>query len=335
MFEDDPFGNDLTQLLFGNGQNQQPQALQPMSGDMPQTSMINTMLGAAPQPVQSQQPSFPSQQSDEGGGMAITGWKPHKRTTLGTIADVALSFLTGHEITPFRDKKGRENIQEAMEGFTSDPLQTIQRIARIPGMEGKALDLYEKYVDNNRMQQSVDRQNQVLGQRNDDYMYNQVAGMMGAVRPDGSNWKPMRDLAIKRAAARGVDVSSIIPEEYDQDSIDFIRYGSVKPKDQMKMEETNRHNTTREGQMQQGLDERASHNDVMEGISEGRLGETRRHNNVTEGQGQTRINNSKNAKPRVVNTPNGPMELSPSGITGKIGNTIWQKTGPGQWKRIK
>lgn len=318
------YGNDiLSQYLMG------PNAQQPqMSADQP--PMAQTMVGAPMQPQQ--QPQAPQTDQES---INIEGWRPHKRTTLGTIADIALALL-GSPVAPFKQKVQGENIHEAMEGFTKDPLHTIQRMAQIPGMEKQALDLFEHYTDNQRQQASQDRMDRSLDMRNDDYIYQYAAGMMSKATPD--NWQQMRKLAIQRATSRGMSeeqINSIIPEDYDADSVDFIRTGSIKPKDQMKMDETHRHNTTREGQMQEGVDERERHNQVSEGTAQGRLSEGQRHNRVTEGQGQTRINNSKNAKPRVVNTPNGPMELSPSGITGKIGDQIWQKTSAGKWKRIK
>lgn len=316
-------------LGLGGPPKQTDQPLAPMAGDDDMVSRYLSHWGASgPQPPNSPptQAAAPDEQP-----INIEGWKPHHRTTLGFLADALISGFAHNRVTPFADKADRQNMQEAMEGFTSDPEHTIQRIAKFnPKL---ALALQEKYTDNEHARKSQERLDNALAQRNDDYMYNYVASMMQSATPD--NWNQFREAAIQRASSRDVDVSNLIPKEYDPDSIAFIRSGAVKVKDQNSQEERTRHDKTREGQMQEGVDERERHNQATESTSAGRLDEGRRHNRVTEGQGQQRINQSKNAKPKVVNTPRGPMELSPSGLTGKIGDQVWQKSGTGQWKRIK
>lgn len=194
--------------------------------------------------------------------ISVKGWKPKKQSILGILAD---AYLQSQGMKPaYKIERDRRNMQSAMEGFTQEPLEAIRRMAQIPGMEEKAWTLYNQVIDNQRADGTLARQNRALDMRNDDYIYQQTAGMMGAARPD--TWQKMRELAIQRAQSRGVDVSSFIPEEYDADAIEYIRYGAVKPKDQMT------------------LKERRENNQARVGIQRDRLSETQRHNQVSEGQ---------------------------------------------------
>lgn len=226
---------DFNSLLYGEDPEKQAMTNAPIPPvqNMSQAPMVSAMTRP--------QDAHPM---DE--GIAIKGWNPHKRTTLGTIADIALALI-GAPIAPFKHHVDQQNMQEAMEGFTSDPLGTIQKIARLKGHEGDALKLYEQYTDNQRQQGTLDRQNRALDMRDDDYIYNLTANMMGAANE--KNWGKMREIAIKRAQSRGMDpneISSIIPENFDPDSVDFIRYGAVKTKDQMQMQETKDHHIATE-----------------------------------------------------------------------------------------
>jgi hypothetical protein len=81
-------------------------------------------------------------------GVNIVGWQPHKESFLAKLGDALLIQGGGEPL--FRKKNQERNLQDAMQGFTSDPLATIQKIARIKGMEGKALELYNQYQDNKR-----------------------------------------------------------------------------------------------------------------------------------------------------------------------------------------
>jgi hypothetical protein len=219
-----------------------PESFAPVAQAAPQG--LPPMLQALTAPTDAAQAQAPSMSSMTS-APATDAWHPHRRTTLGGIADVLISLLLPG-FHPFADKNNNQNMEEAMQDFTTDPLKSIRRLAMLHGHEGDATKLYENYVDDNRQQGTLDRQNRALDMRNDDYMYNQTANMMGAANEQ--NWPQMRELAIKRGQMRGVDVSGLIPEQYDPDSIEFIRNGAVKTKDQMRMAETNRHNEATEGQ---------------------------------------------------------------------------------------
>lgn len=222
----------------GNGEQKYPADIYP--------DAVNQTLGAGSSGFMLPGINEPSPQamqampSTQGGGagaqspMADT-WQPHHRTTLGKIADITLALL-GLPIAPFKKKEERDNMHEAMQGFATDPLRTIERISQIRGHEGDALKLYEQYVDDKRQDGNLSRQNNVFDLQKQDLVYKRVAGMMGAANE--GTWGKMRSLALDMGNRLGVDVSPYVPEAYDPDSIEFIRNGAIKPIDQVKAEET-------------------------------------------------------------------------------------------------
>lgn len=217
------FGPLLAQLLGG--------------GQMPPSEGMSTAgPGGFAGPVPDM--GTPADAMSEG---VVSGWAPKKRSTLGFLGDVLLGAFGGPPA--FGLRKQRQNMQEAMEGFTQDPMETIRRIGMIPGQQENALKLYNQYIDNKRADGTLDRQNRALDLQNENLVYGRVAGMMGAARPE--TWGKMRELAIKQGEARGTDVSHLIPEEYDPEAVEYIRYGAVKPKDQMTLEERERNNKAR------------------------------------------------------------------------------------------
>lgn len=202
-------------------------------------------------------------QMPQGDDVTITGdaWKPKDRTFLGKLGD-ALSVMSGGG-TPFKDKRDEENMQNAISNFASDPLTAIRHIARIPGHQKEALALYEHYNDNQRQQGNLDRQNNIFDMKKEELVYNRVAGMMGAANP--GSWAKMRNLAQTVADKYKVDITGLIPEAYDADSIEYIRQGAIKPKDQERIAQSDR-------RLDQG---------------DTRIAETSRHNAATEGQAVT------------------------------------------------
>ena len=289
---------DILQSLLGGSQSLNEPAFSTNTIDM------LTGMGGFAGPISGSQSDIASQianayPSDVSGeipqaaAISVKGWKPKEQSVWGKLADI---FLERQGDRPyFADKLRERNFQKAMEGFTQEPLEAIRKMSQIPGMQEKAWNLYNQVIDNQRADGTLARQNRALDMRNDDYIYQQTAGMMGAARPD--TWAKMRELAIQRGNARGVDVSSFIPEQYDPDAIEYIRYGAVKPKDQMTLEE------------------RRENNQARVGIQRDRLTETQRHNRASESQQAAneagRDERSRRPRPsskgeeRVVMTPGG------------------------------
>jgi hypothetical protein len=163
----------------------------------------------------------------EGEEGVVRGFKPKKISFWGALGDQLLKHWGNP--TAFDKRIQNKNMQRAMEGFTNDPKEAIARLAQIPGMEEKAWELLNKYEDNQRMGGTLERQNRALDLQNERIMHDRVAGMMNVANE--SNWGIMRDQAIRMGQARGVDVSHLIPPQYDPDSVEFIRHGTYKPKD--------------------------------------------------------------------------------------------------------
>ena len=163
-------------------------------------------------------------------------WKPKKTTFLGNLIDGWL-MARGHKAA-FGPAKEQANIKDALANYQSDPEQAINRLMRIRGKQQLGLELLNQHQDNENQRLSQERMGRSLDMRNDDYIYNQVAGMMGAATEE--TWPQMRELAIKRANARGVDVTQYIPEQFDPTSVEFIRYGAIKPKDQVAIQQRDR-----------------------------------------------------------------------------------------------
>lgn len=219
----------LSQMLGGTGQPDQ--SLAPQAGEQDMVSKyLDRWNKSYPQPPNS--PPTQAMASDEK-PINIDGWKPHHRTTLGFLADALLSGFAGTAATPFANKASRDNMHEAMEGFTQDPENTIRRIAQFDPKT--ALALQERYTDNSRQQGNLDRQNELFDMKKEELVYGRVASMMQGANKD--TWPKMRELALAIGNKYGVDASTYIPTDYDPDSIEFIRNGAIKPLDQKKLQQ--------------------------------------------------------------------------------------------------
>lgn len=260
------------------------------------------------------------------------GWRPKKASFLAHLGD---AYLLSQGMQPgFVKGNMNRNVKEAMRDFTQDPVMAIRRLNMIPGLQEKAWQMYNQHTDNERATGTLDRQNRRIDMQNDDYIFNMTAGMMGAANE--KTWPKMRELALERARARGGNVEAldgIIPREYDPESIEFIRYGTIKPKDQIRL-----------GQQQETIDNTQSYREQrLEQIDEAEAGRNARAATAEAGRDRRSNKPSASNEPRFVKTPKGWMEVSPSGNLGRIvvdGKVqTWKKTKPGtsqsQWELIK
>jgi hypothetical protein len=228
----------------------------------------------------------------------IVGFKPTHRNALGRIADVVLG---AYGKGPVYETRMRErDAGNAMRGFVHDPLQSIAQLMTIPGQADKAAKLYDQYTDNQRMQESVTRQNNVFDMKKEELVYNRVAGIMRAADTP-EKWVKARQIASMIGQKYGVDVDKIIPEKFDRDSIDFINQGQIKPIDAAKLEETKDYHgdiiTTRErGQ------------DLQHGDRQDDIAEDRRHHTVMENRPR-----ATKPAPQSVMTKYGPGIISKDG----------------------
>lgn len=267
--------------------------------------------------------------------ITVNGWRPKKPTILGAIADAYLMSNGGQPM--FTKMRNQEDMIKAMKGFTNDPKEAIRRIGMIPGMQEKAWDMYNQQFDNETQRASQDRMNRSLDMRNEDYMYNYVANMMGTATEE--TWPTMRELAIKRAVARGMDpiqIEALIPPTFDPTSVEYIRYGQIKNKDQIAIKQRDRRLDQQETTIENTQNYRERRLEQIDEAEEGR----NERNTVNE-QGRNARSprrGTSSGDPRYIKTERGWMNLSPSGNYGTIDNgteiEMWKKTSPGKWERI-
>lgn len=155
--------------------------------------------------------------------VAVKGWKPKGQTFLGAIAD---AYLQSKGMAPaFKQQRDERNLMEAMEGFTNEPLEAIRRVAQIPGLQGKAWDLYEKHIDNVRADRTQDS---LIGNRQEKIVQ-QANRLLGSVRvnDDGTspNYGMVRSMYKDIMARNGIDAD--LPEEFDLDYIEALIRGDM------------------------------------------------------------------------------------------------------------
>lgn len=192
-------------------------------------------------------------------GLAPDNWKPHNASVLGQIADYFLGTHFGRE-------NEERNFEQALQAKT--PMAAIRRVALFD--PARAWKMYNEQVDNIRQQGSLDRQNRYMDLANENLLYGRVAGMMGAATPQ--TWGAMREQALRMGQARGKDLSYLIPEQYDPEAIDTIRYGAVPVKTQEQLTETARSHRANEGIRQQNADTAAERNQIMREQGSERIG---------------------------------------------------------------
>lgn len=278
--------------------------------------------------------TMPEEESIDPIEILVEGFKPKKAGFLDRFLD---NFLVNMGGKPVREQRIKEdNMRAAMEGFTSDPLNAIRRIAQIN--PEAAWTLYDKYLDNTRADSIAKRQEDVASMK---YM-GRLGGMLRAIQTskDPADQYTRMLPNIKRYAERyGLPLEDL-PEEYNDEVINAYVMRNVDVEDQIRQEQLDAYRTSRLNQMQQSIDntneyrqERLKDFDNAEAGRNARAAqaEAGRNTRATKGQG------------RVIQTPNGPGILSSDGnhlgiiINGK--KTIWQKTGvsggKSQWKRIQ
>jgi len=271
-------------------------------------SLLNTLLGMA-QGIGAGGgiseagglPQVPPPVADE--GLAVTALKPTKRNLLGKIAD---GVLMAYGQKPVYEGRMRErDLQNAMEGFTQDPLNAIRRIGQIPGQQGAAWNLYNQNQDNVRGDVGAES----LAETRRAKFYPRIGGLLHAIQkakdPAAAyqNALPM----LRKLQERAGDTEGL-PETYDPEAVSNYIGMNIDPEDQIKQEALDAYRSQRLGQMQERLEQTvAATNNLIEHRDQSRA-ERARHNQVTEGQGQQRINNrsgASNAAGRAVRDPEG------------------------------
>jgi hypothetical protein len=276
---------------------------------------------------------------DEQGNLdsVVTAPRERKMSFLAKLAD-GVGAAYGQE-PKFRQAFEKKQFQDAMEGFTDDPLTAIKRVARRD--PATAWKMYGQYMDDTRQGDVAEQQRKTNALRYQGIGLDRIAGMAGAANE--GNWSKMGPLLKKYAADKGLDVE--IPDQWDPDIVNMIRYGGIKPDQQIDNERDDRrlddninyHNErledfddNREAGTQQNADRIAAADErarLQRDAVEGRYqtGRTDKKNKSAGGYVTKVIRDSQGNDRRIVFTPDGKRAM------GKVGDrTVWYTVKNGQ-----
>lgn len=320
---------DLLNSLFGGNQGPKPIDLATIGGFAGpiEGNPIENPLS----PVQGDPLPVPLNPQEE--AVAVKGWKPKKQSFLGALAD---QYLMSQGMRPaFKDRMDNRNMQNAMEGFTQEPLEAIRRMAQIPDMQGKAWELYNQIIDNQRAQGIADD----TAFNRQEKFYTRVGGMLNAIQNSKDPSAAYRNAlpTIRRyAEARRLDVSDLT-DDYNSDIVNNYIMGNVGPEDQMRMAATDSYRRNRlELYRQKAEDLRNYRTERLEDFDNAEAG---REDRFSRGEAGKNARSSKGGSPMAgkafkdsngslvewnskgdkikVTEPNGRITLYKNGVDGK------------------
>lgn len=202
----------------------------------------------------------------------VKGFKPKKRSILGVIGD-AILLNQGHKGPFFADRVKGKNTRRAYEGFTHDPMETVRRLSTFD--QEAASKLYDKIIDNQRMDRVQNRQDAIQELK----FQEMVASMMGASNP--SNYKAFLNRAKTMGNRLGYDMS-YLPEEYNEDAINQLRYGAMTVDQQFDNQRQDANAESLIGYRNERLEDFDAQRAGTEAYRGRRAGEIERHNRVME-----------------------------------------------------
>lgn len=327
IYGSDPLGQLLGQpSSYDPTQNAAPpQAPPPPDLSNQNRTLMSTMLNPSAPTAQDQTP------------IDISGWKPHHTSTLGKIADIGLA-LFGMPFFPFAKHTRNENIKEAMEGFTNDPLGTIRKMAQIPGMRKEALNLFNDYQQLHKNDTLDAERYAYYHGGNENAALKSLGSFYGAFAnspdPSASYQRmlgPLRNMA-KMRGMTDEDIQTYLPDTYNPDVGTTVAFGAIDPENQVSLNETARAHRESERERIASINQTGAYR-------EARLGQIDSHNRKMEGIAQERANKMGKGSVTYVNTKYGPGEVSPDGklMRVQVGDTdhFYMKTGANQWRHVK
>jgi len=163
--------------------------------------------------------------------LEVTAMKPTKRNLLGKIAD---SVLLAYGKPPIYESRMRErDLQNAMEGFTQDPLNTIRRIGQIPGYAEEALKLFNQQQDNAR----ADVATESLAESRKAKLFPRIGGLLRAIqKAQDPNSAYKNNLSRLRRLQEMAGDTETLPDEYNPEAIEQYIGLTIDPEDQIRME---------------------------------------------------------------------------------------------------
>jgi hypothetical protein len=215
----------------------------------------------------------------EGEPIEVVGdpWMPKKQSFLKKLGDIVLE-RQGYA-PQFKNELDEENIRGAMEGFTSDPLRSIQRIRRIKGQSGTAWKMYGDHLNHERDQTAIQKEKALLQEK----LRDRIAAQMGALTPENSS--KLYPLIKKAAESRGI---TDLPEKYDPDEISLWRSGGMTVDQQEDNERDEDYDATRLSQFSRSIEQRGRYQEERLDDFDEDQEETVRHHKATEGAADAR-----------------------------------------------
>ncbi len=197
-----------------------------------QQAIMGSQQAPTPAPEETMAPDIVSQAPRKHKGMF--GIHGLARDIIGTLGD---AYLTSRGDKPrYQDVRDREKISDVLGGsqdFIHNPLQAIQNLNNA-GFPDQAQELYKNYVATSIQQATAARQ-----QEDADYKVKQrAASILGAVKPDGSNYAATKALYDRYLQSHGLSADVPLPDNYDEAAINQARYYAYPVDKQMDDEAT-------------------------------------------------------------------------------------------------
>lgn len=176
------------------------------------------------------------------------GVKGTLRDVIGLLGD---AFLTQAGRDPiYGPGREREREAEAMLGFAENPMEAVQRLARVN--PDSAQKLYDVITDNQR--QMIDTQSQVRNRQDDfDARTDEIAGALLS-SANKTTYPAVVEQINRLYASRGTPMRVQLPPAYDEAAMADLGNAFITPKDRAKLEGDMAY---REGMLEQrAIDER-------------------------------------------------------------------------------
>lgn len=239
------------------------------------------------------------------------GWKPHKPTLLGSLAD---AYLASKGMKPaFADQRDEANLQEAMQGFTGDPMKAIKRIAQIRGHASDAFSMYDKVEDNRRADDSA----QSLQESRQDKYLTRMGGLLRSIQGSNDpNAAYTSSMPILKTLASRAGVNDL-PDNWDENYANTFISSSISPEDQVRMDALAEYRKTRGARDDRRLNITEDHYNTEE--AQAAANEAGRNNRAaTSEQGR---NARFQARPSAKSTSSTMTKYGP-GMINKDGNKM-------------
>lgn len=179
------------------------------------------------------------------------GMKGRTRDVVGTIGDAFL-MQAGRDPV-YAPQRMRERQAEAMLGFADNPMEAVQRLARVD--PDSAQKLYDVITDNQR--QMIDTQSQVRNRQDEfDARTDEIAGALLA-SANKTTYPAVVEQINKLYASRGTPMRVQLPPAYDEAAMADLGNAFITPKDRAKLEGDMAY---REGMLEQRATDEAGRN---------------------------------------------------------------------------